>query len=531
MDPKGRAFGGVQRQSLWPCLPAPSHSNTHPPSPPPIPERPPPRYTSARNDRGSRRMQMDWFTDSAPLRGVALECLRAALILLTTVHVLLNKRSPRAAIAWIGFAWITPIAGTALYFSFGINRVTRRARRLRRHLHHPGAGDEVPPSASPDNHLAPLEVCARTITRRPALAGNTVERFENGDQAYPRMLDAIEQARTSIALASYIFFDDRAGGRFIEVLAAAHKRGVQVRVLVDGVGSGYFRCHAARALHQQGVPVARFLHSVWPWRMPFLNLRNHKKILIVDGTLGFTGGMNISAANLLADHPKEPVRDTHFLLHGPVVAQLAEAFAADWMFASGEDLDGDAWFPDLAEVGEAVARVITAGPDQDLEKIEFVMLQAIGSARQSVRLMTPYFLPDERLLAALCLAAMRGVEVDVVLPEHSDHRAVDWASRDNFVPLIEAGCRIWLNLPPFDHSKILVVDRTWALIGSTNWDSRSLRLNFELNLEVYHSELATDLDGLVRSKQGRRVRSSELRARTIPVRLRDSAMRLTQPYL
>ena len=145
--------------------------------------------------------------------------------------------------------------------------------------------------------------------------------------------------------------------------------------------------------------------------------------------------------------------------------------------------------------------------------------------------MTPYFLPDERLTTALCLAAMRGVPVDIVVPEKSDHRAVDWAARNNFGPLIDAGCHIWLNPPPFDHSKILVVDRTWTLIGSTNWDSRSFRLNFELNLEVYHSHLAEDLDRLVASKQGRRIHGRELRARSVPVRLRDAAMRLTQPYL
>ena len=232
----------------------------------------------------------------------------------------------------------------------------------------------------------------------------------------------------------------------------------------------------------------------------------------------------------IRDSP-DPVRDTHFLFEGPVVGQLTEAFAADWTFATDEELDGPAWFPDTPEDGPAVARVITAGPDQDIEKIELVILQAIASAQTGVRLMTPYFLPDERLMTALSLAAMRGVAVDIVVPEKSDHRAVDWAARNNFGPLIDAGCRVWLNPPPFDHSKIMVVDRTWALIGSTNWDTRSFRLNFELNLEVYHSDLAEDLDRLVESKQGRRVRNKELRARSVPVRLRDAAMRLTQPYL
>ncbi len=475
-------------------------------------------------------MHMDWIPGTlGTVPGDLFALLRLALALTATTHVLLTMRNTRSSIAWIGFAWISPVVGTALYFAFGINRVSRRARRLRRRLHR--SGEEVPDSDGRDDHLAPLEAAARTITKRPALPGNRVERFENGDAAYPRMLAAIDAARTSVGLASYIFFDDAGGRPFIDALVRAHSRGVAVRVLVDGVGSGYFRCAAASALHEAGVPVDRFLHSVLPWRMPFINLRNHKKILVVDGRLGFTGGMNISAHNLVATNPPGPVRDTHFLFEGPVVGQLTEAFAADWMFATDEELDGDAWFHPNPEDGPATARVITAGPDQDIEKIELVMLQAIASARQGVRLMTPYFLPDERLTTALCLAAMRGVPVDIVVPEKSDHRAVDWAARNNFGPLIDAGCHIWLNPPPFDHSKILVVDRTWTLIGSTNWDSRSFRLNFELNLEVYHSHLAEDLDRLVASKQGRRIHGRELRARSVPVRLRDAAMRLTQPYL
>ena len=475
-------------------------------------------------------MQMDWMLGTlGTVRGDLFALLRLALALIATAHVLLTKRNTRSSIAWIGFAWISPVIGTALYFGFGINRVSRRARKLRRRLH--SNGEAVPDSSGRDDHLAPLEAAVRTITKRPALAGNRVERFENGDEAYPRMLAAIDAAQASVGLASYIFFDDAGGRPFVEALARAHRRGVAVRVLVDGVGSGYFHCKAASALPEAGVPVERFLHSVLPWRMPFINLRNHKKVLVVDGRLGFTGGMNISAANLVATHPPEPVRDTHFLLEGPVVGQLTEAFAADWNFAANEELDGDAWFPEIAEDGPATARVITAGPAQDIEKIELVMIQAIASAQRGVRLMTPYFLPDERLMTALSLAAMRGVQVDIVVPEKSDHRAVDWAARNNFGILIDAGCRVWLNPPPFDHSKLLVVDRTWTLIGSTNWDTRSFRLNFELNLEVYHSDLAGDLDRLVESKQGRRVRNKELRARSVPVRLRDAAMRLTQPYL
>ena len=459
---------------------------------------------------------------------ILLSAVRLGLALWVTAQVLLHKRNVRAAVAWIGLVWITPILGAALHFSFGINRVARRARKLR----DDGSRTEpVPDLDGRDDYLAPLEVAVRVLTRRPPTEGNAVAVFHDGDEAYPRMLAAIEGAKRSVGLSSYIFFDDEAGGRFIAALVAAQKRGVAVRVLVDGIGSGYFRSRAWEHLRREGVPAARFLHSSLPWRMPFLNLRSHKKILVVDGQVGFTGGMNISAANMLALHPKEPVRDTHFRFEGPVIGQLTEAFAADWQFSTDEELSGEAWFPTIAGAGEAVARVITSGPDQDLEKIMFVILQAIGCARHSVLLMTPYFLPDDRLLTALSLAAMRGVDVDVVIPQRSDHPPVDWAARATVGPLLAAGGRVWENPPPFEHSKVLVVDDTWCLVGSSNWDTRSFRLNFELNVETYHSDLASELTARVKRGMGPALTLEALRARTLPVRLRDAAMRLTQPYL
>ena len=254
-------------------------------------------------------------------------------------------------------------------------------------------------------------------------------------------------------------------------------------MLVDGIGSGYFICRAYGRLRRHGVPVGRFMHSLWPWRMPFLNLRTHKKVLVVDGRIGFTGGMNIAGENLLATRPRHPVRDTHFRFDGPIVAQLAEAFALDWSFVMGEELDGELWFPRLEPAGEAVARVVTSGPDEDLEKIEYIVLEAIACARRSICVMTPYFLPDERLVTSLTLAAMRGITVDIVIPRRSNQRLVDWATPANIGPLLQEGCRIWFNPPPFDHSKLMVVDSEWCLIGSANWDMRSFRLNFELGVE------------------------------------------------
>jgi cardiolipin synthase A/B len=447
-----------------------------------------------------------------------------------TVHVLLTKREAGSSVAWIGLSWLAPILGSVLYLLLGINRVRRRAQNLRR----PRAVTRTQRLAQAEarsDHLAALGEAGQRITGRPAEGGNAIEILQNGDATYPKMLAAIDSATRSIALSSYIFRADAAGKPFIEALVRAQQRRVEVRVLIDGYGGGYFTSSTYRRLHRAGVPAARFLHSPLPWRMPFLNLRSHKKILAIDGNTVFTGGLNIGAENLTRTHPRHPVFDTHFELKGPVVSQLIDVFAADWQFATRERLSGDAWFPALRAAGDSTARVVTSGPDSDLEKIEFVILQALSCARTTIKIMTPYFLPDERIITALALAAYRGVEVDLVLPEHSNHPTVDWGSRVQMGPLLKAGCRVWTYPAPFNHSKLMTLDGLWALVGSANWDVRSFRLNFELDLEVYHSGVVRQIDSLISAHQGSRLSASSLEGRSLPLRLRDGAARLLVPYL
>ena len=448
-----------------------------------------------------------------------------------TLHVLERKRDVAAAVAWIGVAWLSPIIGSAAYFLFGVNRVARRAYRAGRR-HSMGWVDDPATFLNPrHDHFAPLERAIGVLTGRPPRLGNTVTMLHNGDEAYPPMLEAIAAAKVSIAFSSYIFKDDATGRKFIAALQAAKARGVAIRVIIDGIGSGYWYSPAHRRLVEAGIPVARFMHTLVPWRMAFLNLRSHKKILVIDGARAFIGGLNIADANLLAADPPHPVRDMHFDVTGPVVTQIAEAFATDWHFCAGERLGGEAWFPPLAEVGTAAARVITSGPDQDVYKIEFSMLQAIGCAQRSIKILTPYFLPDERLMSALVLAAMAGVAVDVVIPEACDHRFLDWAIRAHVSPLLRAGGRVSRAPLPFEHSKLFAVDEGWSLIGSANWDMRSLRLNFELNMEVCCPQFGTLVSGAIERRQGNPLTLAEINARSFPVRLRDSAVRLLLPYL
>jgi cardiolipin synthase len=462
-----------------------------------------------------------------------LTLLHIVLALGVSMHVLLYKREPATAIGWVGLAWLAPVLGSLLYLLLGINRVRRRARILRAARAVPSAA--LVPAAHPrTDYLAALELTGQRITQRCVEHHNAIEILSNGDEGYPSMLAALDAARRSVALASYIFRADQSGSDFIDALVRARARGVAVRVLIDGFGGGYIRAEAWERLRAAGVPAARFLHSPLPWRMPFLNLRNHKKLLVVDGAVGFLGGLNIGDENRTGERPAEPVFDTHFRVEGPVVAQLIEVFVDDWRFATGESLTGDVWAAPAGSGksrGDATARVVTSGPDEDLHKIEYLVIEAIGCARSQVRIMTPYFLPDERLITALTLAAFRGVAVDIVLPKHSNHPTVDWAAQAALEPLLTAGCCIWERPAPFHHSKLMTIDERWSLIGSSNWDTRSFRLNFELDLEIYDVVLARRIDALMRPPECRPLALERLQARELPVRLRDGAARLLLPYL
>jgi cardiolipin synthase len=463
--------------------------------------------------------------------GEWLSVVHIPLALVVTFHVLLYKRDVRSAVGWMGLAWLSPIVGCVLYALFGINRVQRKAfriKRRRRRAFHKHPYLETPPRR---DYLAPLQLAVTRITERPTQSGNDIKILRNGDEAYPVMLAAINGATSSIALSSYIFDDDATGRAFIAALSEAHRRKVDVRVIVDGVGSGYLLSRAYHRMRAAGLKVARFLHSFVPWRMAFLNLRSHRKILVIDGRLAFIGGINISSDNLLAHQTDNPIRDEHFSVEGPVVTQIMEAFATDWAFTTGEELKGPLWFPVIDPAGRAEARVITSGPDQDIDKIEFMFLQAISTARSSIKIVTPYFLPEDRLITALSLAAMRGVSVDVVIPAQSDHAFIDWATRAHVEPLLVSGGRLWRAPKPFEHSKLLTVDGRWSLIGSANWDARSMRLNFEINLEIYDRIFARQIENEFERKRGKGFTLKQLRRRPFLVRLRDRAARLLLPYL
>jgi cardiolipin synthase A/B len=458
--------------------------------------------------------------------------------MLASGHALLHKRDTRAATLWIGFIWLLPAIGPLLYLMLGVNRIRRRARVLG--VHQTGRGAIPKNLGEPEHegaeHLKHLARVVTNVVTRPLTPGNHVRPLVNGDAAFPAMLAAIESARKSISLVTYIFDNDASGIQFAEALGRAVERGVAVRVLIDAAGTRYSWPSIMRRLKAAQVPCVKFLPAslFTPWRVTTINLRNHRKILVVDGLTAFTGGMNIRHGNVLSDRPASPVQDLHFRVEGPVVTQLQDAFANDWAFTTREVLDGEDWFPEPRfHHRGVVARVITDGPDADFEKLRWTLLAALAEAQASVQIVTPYFLPDPALISALNLAALRGVRVDILLPDRSNLPYVHWASRAMWWQVLEHGCRIWLTPPPFDHSKLMVVDGHWVLLGSANWDARSLRLNFELNVEGYGRELAHELASVIANKLhgAREVTKAEVDGRSIPAKLRDAAARLFAPFL
>lgn len=468
--------------------------------------------------------------------------LTVLMAVLASGHALLFKRDTRGAVLWVGVIWLSPLVGAVLYFIFGVNRIRRHAKQTRGRINRL-TSDESAPAAEADDIAGHLGADATTllglvqtvnsITPRRLLLGNQIEVLVNGDEAIPAMVKAIEQARTSVTFATYILDHGRAGTQFLEALTHAVRRGVEVRVLIDDTGSRYSRPNMATKLREAGIPVARFMPTFAPFRLMALNLRNHRKILVVDGRIGFTGGMNIRDGHLLRSSPTRPVQDLHFKVEGPVVAHLRQVFAEDWRFTTDEALTGEAWFPPLARAGRVISRGIADGPDDDFDNMRLTILGALSAARKQVTVVTPYFLPDGTLIAALNLAAMRGVRVDILLPAQNNLPFVQWASTAHLWQVLERGCKVWFTPPPFDHSKLLIVDGQWSLIGSANWDPRSLRLNFELNLECYDRDLAARLDAIVEARlQGATpVTLADVDSRPLAVKLRDGIARLFTPYL
>jgi cardiolipin synthase len=346
------------------------------------------------------------------------------------------------------------------------------------------------------------------------------------------MVTAINDAKHQVLLTTYILKTDQTGAIFEDALAEAAARGIRVMVLVDGVGEYYSWPRPSKRLRKRGIPVARFLPPrLFPPSI-YVNLRNHRKMLVVDDDIAFAGGMNISDEHTSgADRPIK-VTDVHFRFRGPIAMDLARIFFNDWGFATGDTRESDVTLV-RSNHGTARCRVIPDGPDDSLDAIALTIQSVIAAASNSVDIMTPYFLPSRELIAALQSATLRGVTVRVVLPGKNNLFYMHWANRNILAELLKWNIEVFYQPAPFCHSKVLCVDHEYSMVGSANLDPRSLRLNFELGVEVFSEKLNAELRSHFVSiiAASERLRPDELSNRTVPVRLRDSFISLFSPYL
>ncbi|WP_051748059.1 phospholipase D-like domain-containing protein [Nevskia soli] len=466
----------------------------------------------------------------------------AVAAIVAASHALLHKRDPRAAWGWIAVCWLFPLAGAILYYLFGVNRVQTRAVRV--------FGNELPTmvprcpdqppriSGADPEEVRELVRLGWAMSGRRLRGGNRIDPLHNGSEAYPAMLAAIAEARHTVDMSSYIFRDDAVGKTFAEALGAAQQRGVAVRVMLDGLADLAYHPRGSRLLRRHGLQPALFLPlRLWP-PMLHINLRNHRKLLIVDGEIAFTGGMNIQQGHLAAAKGEPLIDDLHFRVRGPLVAQLAQVFLSDWSFAAGQPapdpVDGNPCEeePEPAQ-GDHASRVITEGPNEDIDRLIMVLIGALATAHDRVWFMTPYFLPPSPLLSALQSAALRGIDVSVIIPQRSDQRWMDWATRHILRFLLRRQVKVFLRPPPFAHTKLLIVDDWYVQFGSANLDTRSLRLNFELMVESYGEPLATKMAGHFNDVRATShpAKPEDLASRRFPARFRDALCWLFSPYL
>jgi cardiolipin synthase len=477
---------------------------------------------------------MDLLHWVAIITGLILSCFAA-------VHALLYKRNPSSALGWVTVCLVFPPTGALLYFLFGINRVRTRAKKLERRspfkIEFVDQGTEDHNGYLKSNVHVPIDLnetykVSEAVSRRPIVGGNRIDALHNGEEAYPSMLNVIENAKSSVFLSTYIFETNRTGMRFVDALTQAAERGVDVRVLLDGVGELYAFPRAGTLLKRRKIKIGRFLPPRLFPPAVHINLRNHRKMLVVDGRTAFIGGMNIGDRHL-AQNLNNPSRviDIHFRIEGPVVQQLQEVFIEDWAFCTGEQIVMT--IEAGVESGHVTCRATVEGPNEDLDKLAIILVGAISSAKHRVSIMTPYFLPPREIISALQVAALRQVVVEVILPAKNNLPFVHWATRKMLWELLQKGVRVYYQPPPFVHSKLFIVDDHYALIGSANLDPRSLRLNFELVLEIYDKDAARILAAHIKKcrDRSREISLDEMDKRPTALKMRDAAAWLFSPYL
>lgn len=475
-----------------------------------------------------------------------------ALGIVLTLDILLTKHRPVSAVLWLAVVWAFPYGGALAYLSIGIDRVrrgaaAREAAKLMVAQHarlYSSAEDHAIDYSRAERAGLPSHPAQHIfLATDPAVepfrvsSGNRAELLVDGDEFYPALFDAIRSARSTVHLQTFIFARDRIGHELVDLLASRAREGIECRLLYDRFGSTL--AHVTRffdAAKQAGVGISS-ISQANPLKGRFqINLRNHRKIAVIDGRVGFIGGINIHDSNSSSRTGGKPIRDYHVRIEGPAVSDLQFQFVEDWHFATREPperlLDAR-YFPRVEPVGDALVQMVPGGPELSGQGLADAVFGAIGAARRSIDIVTPYFVPDEPIVQALRHAAIKGIEIRLVVPRKSNHWYTGFAARSLYTPLLKAGIRIFERKPPFMHAKAMVIDGVYAMVGSANLDHRSLHLNFEANLEIADDRFVPRLCQQVTHEIDRSIEVilSVHQGRSLVRRLTENFCYLFQPML
>ncbi|MFV0442647.1 MAG: cardiolipin synthase [Planctomycetaceae bacterium] len=461
-------------------------------------------------------------------------------LLLIRWVVLTHKRQPVATVAWILSIILLPILGGVLFLFFGINRVARRKRRMEAASR--TAADSIPnvydydydpaTAAFNDTQRRMMRLAMDVNPTRPT-PHNDVELLIDTNIATRRIEEAILQAQSSLHLEYYIWKPDVIGLRIRDLLIERAKAGVTIRFLYDSIGSFGLSRQFLNPMRDAGIHVHPFLPGQTLRERWSINLRTHRKIVVADGRVAFTGGMNIGDEYLGRNRRLGYWRDTHMRMSGPIVLQLQRVFAEDWFYATREDLSHLELYPQSDKAGTLTAQVISGGPVGDVRAFHSLMFAAINEARERITLATSFFVPTDALAMALETAALRGVDVRLLVAGKSEHPWTVYAGRSYYDPLLNAGAEIHEYRRGILHSKTLTIDGCWSLVGSPNFDARSLILNFEVGVVVYDSGFAAELESHYQSdiEHARAIRVDDWCRRPLRHVFRENLCRLFSPVM
>jgi cardiolipin synthase len=467
-----------------------------------------------------------------------------AVAALGVLDVLRRPREPRAMVAWILALLLLPLLGIFLYVVIGEPRLRRTRKKRRRRFQKLTPTLEPRTRALRDTHALPchddldpglldLVKLATRLTRHPLTCGNEVTIYHDAEKTFLALQMAVKAATSHVHIQYYILQPDDTGRAVADLLMARAREGIKCRLLLDYVGCWRLPRRFVRTLRDTGVEVAFFM-PVIPWRGRWhANFRNHRKIVVVDGQIGFTGSQNIGDEYLGRRQKYGPWRDTHLRLIGPAAQVLQEVFVEDWHYATGRELVADEYFPPPQSAGEHVVQIVPSGPDGWADVLHQILFTAVAVARRAVCIITPYFVPDAAMMLALRSAASRGVRVQLLIPSRTDNPLVLWAGRSYYEELTAAGIEIYEHDSVMLHSKVVIVDETWATVGSANMDARSFRLNFEITALLYDRALAGELQADFDAQRGaaRRIRPTGERPLDIRQSLALGLARLASPLL